>query len=225
MRNASTGFGEVTSFSDDLNATRFVVEQALNEIVTATLVLVKGVGDGTVNVQPLVSQVDGAGNSYPHSIIQGMPYVTLCGGTNAVVMQPVVGDIGLAVFAHSDTSAARANRKPSPPGSGRRFDWADGVYLGGLIGAPPAQFVRLDPDTGIEIQALAGKSIKLSSSDKIAISGPADTDTEYRVDGVKVVGAQQGAITPPTGGTMVDSQARTAISSIIAALHAHGLIA
>lgn len=224
MRHASTGFGDVTSFSDDLNATRFVVDQALNEIVTATLVLVKSVGNGTVNVQPLVSQVDGAGNSYPHSIIQGMPYITLCGGSNAVVMTPVVGDIGLAVFAHSDTSAARANRKPSPPGSGRRFDWADGVYLGGLIGAAPTQFIRID-DNGVEIQAAPGKPVALASGDKIAISGPVDADTEYRVAGVKVVGARQAAIASPSGGATVDSQSRAAISAIISAMQAHGLIA
>lgn len=45
------------------------------------------------------------------------------------------------------------------------------------------------------------------------------------VEGVPVVGTQQSAIADPTGGTVPDSAARTAISAILAALRAHGLIA
>jgi hypothetical protein len=45
------------------------------------------------------------------------------------------------------------------------------------------------------------------------------------VDGVKVVGAQAGAILDPAGGGTVDTQARAALSATLAALRAHGLIA
>ena len=44
------------------------------------------------------------------------------------------------------------------------------------------------------------------------------------VYGNKVVGARGSAVTAPTGGTTVDSQARTAINDIISRLQAHGLI-
>jgi hypothetical protein len=47
----------------------------------------------------------------------------------------------------------------------------------------------------------------------------------YSVNGTKVLGAQQNAITAPTGGTTEDSESRTAISAIIAVLEAHGLTA
>lgn len=40
-----------------------------------------------------------------------------------------------------------------------------------------------------------------------------------------VVGHQQAAIGNPTGGTTTDAQARTAITAILGALRAHGLIA
>jgi hypothetical protein len=45
------------------------------------------------------------------------------------------------------------------------------------------------------------------------------------VAGVQVVGAQAGAIAPPDGGAVIDAEARGAVSAILAALRAHGLIA
>lgn len=45
------------------------------------------------------------------------------------------------------------------------------------------------------------------------------------VGGVQVVGGRGAAIPPPTGGATVDTQARTAINQILAALVQHGLIA
>lgn len=48
---------------------------------------------------------------------------------------------------------------------------------------------------------------------------------EYLVDGVKVVGPRASAIAAPAGGATVDGESRGAISAILAALRAHGLIA
>lgn len=48
---------------------------------------------------------------------------------------------------------------------------------------------------------------------------------EIQVDGIKVLGGQQASIMAPSGGSIVDPEARTAISAIIASLRAHGLIA
>lgn len=44
------------------------------------------------------------------------------------------------------------------------------------------------------------------------------------IGGVQVVGARQAAIAAPTGGSTVDSEARTAIAEMLAALRTHGLI-
>jgi hypothetical protein len=43
------------------------------------------------------------------------------------------------------------------------------------------------------------------------------------VAGVRVVGAQQDAIAAPSGGTVVDGEARAAITAILDTLQAHGL--
>jgi len=56
-------------------------------------------------------------------------------------------------------------------------------------------------------------------------AGSVNAVTEYRVAGTKVVGAQGATISDPTGGTVQDSEARTAINTIIDRLQAHGLIA
>ena len=45
------------------------------------------------------------------------------------------------------------------------------------------------------------------------------------VDGISVVGVQQPAIASPQGGTICDEEARTAVTTIIATLRTHGLIA
>jgi hypothetical protein len=44
------------------------------------------------------------------------------------------------------------------------------------------------------------------------------------IGGVDVVGARRAAIPDPTGGTVVDSQARAAIGAILGTLRGHGLI-
>lgn len=45
------------------------------------------------------------------------------------------------------------------------------------------------------------------------------------IDGDQVIGAQQAAIANPSGGATIDAEARTAVTSILGALRAHGLIA
>lgn len=48
---------------------------------------------------------------------------------------------------------------------------------------------------------------------------------EYRVGGVTVVRQRQPAIADPAGGSVIDTQSRTAIASILSMLRTHGLIA
>lgn len=50
------------------------------------------------------------------------------------------------------------------------------------------------------------------------------TGSQVAIDGQQVVGAREAAIAAPAGGTAIDSEARTAIGQILAALRAHGLI-
>lgn len=45
-----------------------------------------------------------------------------------------------------------------------------------------------------------------------------------RIDGKQIIGPQQAAIAAPTGGTVIDVQARATISALLMTMRAHGLI-
>lgn len=51
------------------------------------------------------------------------------------------------------------------------------------------------------------------------------TGERVSIEGVQVIGPQLGAIGDPTGGDVVDAEARVAVAAILAALRSHGLIA
>lgn len=162
-KQAFTGFARPIDQTNPLNATWFLIRQALGSVFTAALVQVKGVnaGAGTVDLQILVNQVDGEGNSQPHGTIYGVGYGQLRGGANAIILTPVAGDIGIAVFAMRDSSAARSTRAPANPGSARRFDPADALYICGLAGgAEPTQYVEFTEDS---INVKATLEVKLEA--------------------------------------------------------------
>lgn len=154
-----SNFDDTTS---ELNRTEFIVRQVLNRMATATLVQVVAVDTDTVDIRPMIAQIDGAGNAIAHGTIHNVPVFTLRAGNSAVIATPVVGDIGLAIFCHNDISSAKKNKKPSNPGSRRRFDWADALYLGGFFGAAPTSFVKFEPGGGITIQSDQPVTIRAS---------------------------------------------------------------
>ena len=223
MTENVTGFGSLAFAQDDMSLMRFIARQEMNGLATTTLVEVVAVEGDTVDVKPLVKQMDGAGSRIDHGIIHGLPVHAIRAGAAVIRITPRVGDIGAALFCHSDISGVKANKAASVPGSGRRYDWSDGLYIGGFLPkTAPTTIIEIDADINVSITA---PTVKVSVTDAVEITGPVTTDTEYRVDGTKVVGARGAAITDPTGGSTIDSQARTAIGSILSALRAHGLIA
>ena len=102
-----------------------------------------------------------------------------------------------------------------PPLANAALFYAIAVIHPGLAGYPDA--ANFCDGTA------AGKHFE-SMRLKVAADG-VDTPGAYKVNGTQVVGARQAAIAAPSGGTTIDSQARTAINSILTALRAHGLIA
>lgn len=117
----------------------------------------------------------------------------------------------------------KANLKPSVPGSNRRYDWSDGLYLGGFLPTTEVTtVVEVDADDNVNIVAPA---VNVEVTEKVNISGQVNTDSEYQVDGTRVLTSRGSAIAAPTGGSTIDAQARNAIDQIRAELARHGLIA
>lgn len=153
--------------ANQFSAISFVIKQYLAGVRTAMPVIVRGVRNaggvepvGTVDVEPLVSQLDGSGKIVSHGIIYDMPYLRMQGGANAIILDPEVGDIGLAVVSDRDVSNVKSTRKASAPGSNRRNHFSDGFYFGGFLNGNPAQYIQFSAEgislvspTAIKLQA------------------------------------------------------------------------
>lgn len=186
-----TGQQKPSTTRGDFNNISFLMQQALGKMQTATLVRIEsctnagGVSPvGFVDVTPLVTQLDGAGVPTPHTTIYNVPYFRMQGGGNAVIIDPQIGDIGLCAFASRDISKVKRTRKQANPGSFRRYDYADGLYVGGMLNGTPTQYVQFSAD-----------GIKLHSPVKIVLDAPtveivatdvAITSTTLKHNGVNI---------------------------------------
>lgn len=171
--SGSFGYGqqEPNDSSDQFAAIAFLVRQMIARLDTMKIVQVKAVhggagaieAAGTVDVLPLVNQVDGSGNATPHGTVYGVPWWRLQGGSSAVVCDPEVGDIGFVSVADRDVSAVKATRKQSNPGSFRRYNVADGVYVGGCLNVAPDQYLVFTA-AGARLIDRNGNSVAMSSA-------------------------------------------------------------
>lgn len=145
------------SDTSEFNALSFVMQQLTGRMCTGTLVEVVAVHGGGVgpigylDARPLVKLVDGLGNTTPHATVYNLCYSRVQAGLSAVILDPVVGDIGACLFADHDISVVKATGTDSPPGSSRRFDFADGIYLFGVstkASPTPTQYIDFKPSGG-----------------------------------------------------------------------------
>lgn len=146
--------------SSDLNRMEFLIKVLQRDMSTAIPVIITAVqaGDtnaaGYVDARPLVAQVDAWGNALPMATLHHLPYFRLQAGRAGIVLDPVPGDIGLAVFAQSDCSTLKQGQtETAQPGSWRKFDQADGFYIGGFINTQIDTYVRLAQDGSVKITA------------------------------------------------------------------------
>lgn len=142
----------------EYNALRFVITQMLSKVRTIELVKVVAVTNdredvepvGFVDVVPMVHQMSGKSEPTEHRTIHNLPYFRLQGGTDAIIIDPHVGDIGLAGFCDRDISVVKKTRDVANPGSWRQMDMADGLYIGGFLNGMPRQYVRFVSDDNPE---------------------------------------------------------------------------
>lgn len=196
------GRQKIDTENSEFNALMFVIQQMLATVNVATLVQVVnaypgGTGvAGTVDVLPLVQQSAGDGTAVPHTTIYGVPYLRIQGGTNAIVCDPQPGDIGFCVFADSDFTNVQSTCAPALPASARKFDYADGLYLGGWNGATaPVNYVQID-GTGVTVNSQA--LTKIISQAMLKVTTPIATFS----GNLTVSGAASGSFTTQSGSVV-----------------------
>jgi hypothetical protein len=186
----------LSSDGNDGNLSMFTARQMLGRISTAKLVKVLKVTNnggvepvGRVDVQPMVNQMDGGGVVTEHGTVYDLPYFRLQGGQDAIICDPKVGDIGVAVICDRDSSAVKASKDIANPGSYRRFNLADGMYFGGFLNGTPDQYVRFfdtgDGSPGIEVHDRNGNDVLLNA------------------DGIKAVDKQNNTILMTSAGIKI----------------------
>jgi hypothetical protein len=168
MSDGYAGQQQTTDQTGDFNASSAIAAALIARIRNCTLVKVVAVTNvgglmpvGMVDVQPMVNQLDGAGLATPHGLLHSLPYFRLQGGTDAVILDPKVGDIGIAVFADRDISSVSNTKAQANPSSGRRNSMADGLYIGGVLNGTPVQYVQFQTS-----------GITIHSPTKITLSAP-----------------------------------------------------
>ena len=164
-----------TDTASPFAAQDFHIRQRLNQINTNKIVKVLAVYDaegnkiegdktgvlgptGFVDVQIMVNLTDGAGNSQEHGTIHGVPFSRTQGGSNGVIMDPKVGDIGVMACSDRDISSVKKSRDIANPGGFGTMKASDGMYVGGTLNGQPDQYLRF-LDVGLELVDKKGNKI------------------------------------------------------------------
>ncbi|MBY4887696.1 oxidoreductase [Pantoea sp. DY-15] len=138
--------------TSDAGVQSFLFQRMLmsNAFITLAIVTEVDTSGSQVTVKPMVEGFTGSGERIPKTEIYGVPVWRLQRGASAVIMPPVIGDIGMIAICDRDISGVKSTRESSLPGSSRTHNYADALYLGGVLNAEPSQYVSFRDD-GIDI--------------------------------------------------------------------------
>ena len=183
-------------YVSDIARAQLVVKNMLSQTRTSIPVEVMAVTNngglspiGYVNLQPLVNLVDADNVSWQNQIVYNVPYMRIQGGSNGIILDPVVGDIGIATVCDRDISTVKNTGKISNPASNRKFSFSDMVYLMTIIGQAPTQYIQFN-----------ASGITILSPNKVIINAPnveIDASTACTINAPSIV--LNGAITQGTG--------------------------
>jgi hypothetical protein len=125
--------------------------------------------------------------------------------------------------------AAATDLPPAEPAPGQCWiignapsgEWAG--HAGDIAGWTHSGWRFLAPRVGWTAWVIASGTV--ARFDGVAWSEGVVTAARIEIGGTQIVAVQQDAIEVPTGGATIDVEARAAITSVISALTAHGLVA
>ena len=188
------GVANYAASNSPYNSLSFMIQQAIREQVNTCIICkVVGVSDGYVDVLPMVTQVSGKDEAIAPTTLYKLPYMRYHAGVAAVILNPVVGDIGLAVFAGKDCSNVKVGTsEPVPPASFRDNSMANGFYIGGFLNQAPSVFVELTQGGAVNITAPGGVNI----NGNVTVSGDVVASGKSLVNHVHT-GDSGGTTSPP----------------------------
>jgi hypothetical protein len=177
----TTGYGQQSPYdsTSEFSVDSFIVRQMMAQLDTMKPCKVTAVHPGagsppiagTVDVQLLISQVDGAGNVVKQGVVYGIPYTRIQGGPWSIVCDPGVGDFGWLSSADRDISALKSavaqGQSPTNvnPGSNRKYHVSDAVYVGGAFNPTVTKaWIWLKADGTLQIQDELGNVVQSSSA-------------------------------------------------------------
>ena len=200
-------FTNPSTASDKLEAMKFVIARELNKVNTVTLgKVLKCTNSGAlslvgyVDIQPIVNQMDSKDQGLAQPILYNVPYMRVQGGSNAVIIDPKAGDIGICLFASRDISSIKNTRKQGNPASLRTFSLSDGLYIGGVLNGEPSQYVRFS-DSGIELVSPTKVTITSPSmvlNGAVTLNGAMTATGDVTASGVSLKTHKHGGVA--TGG-------------------------
>lgn len=171
------GTRPITATNTPFNAISYMIETKVKGLVNTAIpvrvetVELGGVGDvGYVSATPLITQTDGNGNALEPQVIPRLPYCRIQGGKAALIIDPIPGDIGIALFAQQDISSLKQGIATAvTPGSFRSFDMSDGIYIGGILNTTPEIYLELTQDGNANLTAPTRVTIE---SPEVIINAP-----------------------------------------------------
>lgn len=145
---------------------KYIIESLISNIHTMIPVKILSVAVpadtlapiGRCEVQPLVQQIDGSNNTYDLGKIINVPYLRVQGGSNAIVIDPQVGDVGLCGFCERDISIVKRTGELSAPDNRRRYDINSAVYMFTMMSGIPTQYIHF-LENGINIKTTGDLNI------------------------------------------------------------------
>jgi hypothetical protein len=162
-----------------------------------------------VDVLPLVTQISGKGEAVQPTTLYKLPYMRYHAGIAAVILDPVPGDIGLAIFASKDCSNVKTGTStPQQPGSFRGNTMANGFYIGGFLNKAPTTYIELKQSGQIVITAPNGLTFNatggLTINGDITVNGSQTLTGDCVAAGISLdnhihTGDSGGTTSPPIG--------------------------
>ena len=212
--------------SNPLNSMEFFIRSLISQVVSTSLPVVvtaverKGeeAGAGYVTVKPLLQPRNNSGDGLEVTTIPKLPYFRLQHGKAAIICDPKVGDIGLAVVAKQDISNINGSTTPKVPATYRKFDPSDSFYIGGFWGKAPEVFIYLEDEGTIKIKAPTKISMEAPECEVNASTSFTVNSSQINLNGPISGGGSGGADATFTGdvnakGISLTSHTHTGVQS------------